>query len=172
MTRPEENKSDAKQGGLFGGADELYREVILDHFKSPRNRGRIEGAPIKAEGVNPFCGDQIAITALLEGDKIKDVKFEGRGCAISQSSASMMTSLIKGKSVKEAEAFTRFLTSIFGVELPEDEKQPLGQNHPFSHNDLGDLEALEGVKKYPVRIKCALLAWNTLLESLKNLHGK
>ena len=90
-----------EQGGAFGGADELYREVILDHFKSPKNKGKMPEANAKADGHNPLCGDQITVSALVENGKIKDVKYDGHGCAISQSAASMMTQVIKGKSIDD-----------------------------------------------------------------------
>jgi nitrogen fixation NifU-like protein len=151
------------EGGAYGGIDELYREVILEHFKAPKNKGAIPHPTTKADGMNPLCGDQITISATVEGEIIKDLKFEGQGCAISQSSASMMTAAIKGKSLGEAKSLTRGFKSIFGV------VDPSSTGAPAKPDELGDLEALEGVKKYPVRIKCALLAWNTLLEALGNL---
>jgi nitrogen fixation NifU-like protein len=146
------------EGGAMGGVEELYREVILDHFKTPRNKGHIENANVKADGMNPLCGDQITITATVDGGKIKDLKFEGHGCAISQSSASMMTAALKGKSLSEAQSITSLFKQMFGLEEKKGDADP---------EALGDLEALEGVKKYPVRIKCAVLSWNTLLEALK-----
>lgn len=146
----------------MGGVEELYREVILDHFKAPRNKGRIDRPDSEADGVNPLCGDQIKITSLLDDTLIKDVKFEGHGCAISQSSASMMTAAVKGKTISEAIELTQRFKHILGVEggTPH-------TNGSVDMDELGDLAALEGVKKYPVRIKCALLAWNTLLQNLE-----
>lgn len=143
----------------MGGVEELYREVILEHFKVPQNKGSIPHPTVKADGMNPLCGDQISVSAILDGDKIKDIKFEGHGCAISQSSASMMTAALKGKTLNDARGLTALFKKMFGVE----EK---GVTLPKDPDALGDLEALEGVKKYPVRIKCALLSWNTLLEAL------
>jgi nitrogen fixation NifU-like protein len=154
---------DKVQGGAMAGVDELYREVILDHFKTPRNKGVVESANAKADGVNPLCGDQISVTALVEHGKVQDIKFQGHGCAISQSAASMMTAAVKGKSVEDARGLSVLFKKMFGVETAPE---------PASHvsaEDMGDMEALEGVKKYPVRIKCALLSWNTMLESLSNL---
>ncbi|MCB4756196.1 MAG: SUF system NifU family Fe-S cluster assembly protein [Elusimicrobia bacterium] len=162
---PADNPKAATEGGLFGGADELYREVILDHFKSPRNRGSLTGANAKAEGTNPFCGDRITITALIQKDVLKDVTFEGHGCAISQASASMMTSMVKGKTLKEATALTSFIKKIFGVENASLTSN--GAKPALTMDTIGDFQALEGVKKYPVRIKCALLSWNTLLQCLE-----
>lgn len=151
------------QGGAMGGVDDLYREVILEHFKSPKNKGNIAHANAKADGKNPLCGDQVTVTAVIEGDIIKDLKFEGHGCAISQSSASMMTQALMGKSISDSKAFTKLIKDVFGVK-----DKGLANQKKFSTDDLGDIEALEGVKKYPVRIKCALLSWNTFLEALKN----
>jgi len=151
------------EGGALGGVEELYREVILEHFKVPRNKGHIDNPTVKADGMNPLCGDQINISLILDGDKIKDIKFDGHGCAISQSSASMMTAALKGKKLNEARGITALFKKMFGIE----EKNVA----PAPKEALGDLEALEGVKKYPVRIKCAVLSWNTFLEALKNNRG-
>ncbi len=142
--------------------DDLYREVILDHYRHPRNRGKVDVPDICVKGVNPLCGDAIELTFLLRDGKIDDIKMEGNGCSISQSSASMMTEALKGKSLAEcdelATAFKKMtLDNVPADQLPE---------------DLEDLSALEGVRKYPVRIKCALLAWNTLLEGLKEFKEK
>jgi len=157
-------KEQPAQGGAMGGVEELYREVILDHFKSPKNRGELSGANAKADGMNPLCGDQLAISALVDGGKVVDVRFEGHGCAISQSAASMLTELMKGRSIAEVRALTSTYKKMFGVE----ETVP----SQFVLDDLGDLISLEGVKKYPVRIKCALLSANTLLESLEQFEKK
>ena len=145
----------------MGGVEELYREVILDHFKSPKNRGVLANANAKADGVNPLCGDQIAVSAMIEGGKITDLKYEGHGCAISQSAASMMTELVKGKSIEDLRLLAQTYKGMFGIE----EAQGAPKNK-FQIDDLGDLISLEGVKKYPVRIKCALLSINTVLEAI------
>lgn len=150
------------QGGAFGGVEDLYREVILDHFKSPRNKGHLDTCNAKADGTNPLCGDQISLEAKIENNRIKDIRFDGHGCAISQSSASMMTTQLKGKPITSAKALANLFKNIFGIE-----GDPSVDMSLVNTKDLGDLEALEGVKKYPVRIKCALLAWNTFLELLK-----
>ena len=144
------------QGGAMGGVEELYREVILDHFKAPKNRGTLPNANAKAEGMNPLCGDQLIMNAVVENGRLTDVKFEGHGCAISQSAASMLTQVVKGKTVDELKRLTGLYKAMFSGETPSDE--------------LGDLVALEGVKKYPVRIKCALLSANTLLETVENFQ--
>lgn len=138
------------------GLDELYREVVLDHYRHPQNHGTIENPSIVAEGSNPFCGDEVALYLKLDDGRVAGVAFIGRGCSISQASASMMTQVIKGKSLEEVQAlFTAFRGMMHGEGIPG------GQN-------LGDLEALEGVRKYPIRIKCALLAWTTLQDGLES----
>jgi nitrogen fixation NifU-like protein len=148
------------EGGAFGGVDDLYREVILEHFKTPRNKGRLESPNAQADGMNPLCGDQVHVSAVIENGLIREIKFDGHGCAISQSSASMMTNAVKGKSLDDAKTVTRAMKTVLGV---KDES-----GAPAPAIELGDLEALEGVRKYPVRIKCALLSWNTLMETLQS----
>ena len=136
---------------------QLYQEVILDHYKRPRNFGPLQGADHSAEGYNPLCGDQVKVSVRLENDRVADLHFEGAGCAISTASASLMTEAIKGKTVEEAEAlFQRFHGLVSGKIAPDDDE------------DLGKLEALAGVRDYPVRIKCATLAWHALRAAL---HG-
>ena len=143
--------------------DDLYREVILDHFKSPRHRGKIEGADIEVEGANPLCGDEITLTVRLDaGGRLADVQALAHGCSISQASASMMTEALTGRTIAEAnaatDAFKRLMLSGgTAADLPD---------------GLDDLEALEGVKQYPVRIKCALLAWNTWLEGIQSYQAQ
>lgn len=135
--------------------DELYQEVILDHFRRPRNKGKLETPDLYAHGVNPLCGDDVEITARLSGDKLSDIKIEGKGCSISQASLSMMSEALTGKTVGEARGMAEhFKNAMFGKE-------------PMQFED-DDLEALEGVKKFPVRIKCAILPWNTFLEALES----
>lgn len=138
--------------------DDLYKEVILDHYRHPRNRGVMEEPDVATRGRNPLCGDELELSLRLEGDRIADVKLLGRGCSISQASASLMSERIKGRPICEV----RELISTFKGMLLEDRE--LGDEE---YDVLGDLEALEGVKGYPVRIKCALLGWNTLLEALE-----
>ena len=143
--------------------EELYREVILDHYRNPRNRGHLERPDATAEGVNPLCGDEINIEVSFDGDSVSDVAVEGQGCSISQSSASMMTEAIKGKSKSEiTELVSRFRKM---MSLEESEDTGLDPERPGSV--LGDIEALQGVRQYPVRIKCASLGWNTLMEALE-----
>ena len=136
--------------------DELYREIILDHYRNPRNRGTLPAPTIRREGFNPLCGDEIQLDLIIDDNGIQEVRVQGRGCSISQSSASMMTDAIKGKTLAEAETlFHRFQDMMRG----SDEVNP---------EDLGDLEALHGVRKFPVRIKCATLAWHTLDEAISD----
>jgi nitrogen fixation NifU-like protein len=141
---------------------DLYREVILDHYKNPRNRGHLERVDATAEGVNPLCGDEITIELTLEGDTVVDVAVDGQGCSISQASASMMTDAIKGKTRAEIEEITSKFRAMMSLDDGADLK--LDPERPGAV--LGDIEALQGVRQYPVRIKCASLGWTTLLEAL------
>lgn len=138
--------------------DELYREVILEHYKSPRNLGRLNEPDVATRGHNPLCGDDVEISLDLESGVVHDIRFQGKGCSISQASASMLTEAVKGKTTAEAREIVEAFKSMLHGE-------------PLTRDDLGDLEALQGVRKYPVRIKCALLAWTTLLEGL-DLYAK
>lgn len=133
--------------------DDLYRELILEHYKKPRNHGPIPTASIHVEGVNPVCGDEIHIDMNVDDGVIKDIGFWGAGCSISQSSASMMTDRLKGRPASEAK------------DVMSEVRAMLIDGAPAG-NDLGDLEALEGVAKLPVRVKCALLCWNVLDQGL------
>ena len=146
------------------GLEDLYREIILDHYRTPRNRGELPTPPaVVAQGHNPLCGDEITVYLQVDDDRVSDVKVAGQGCSISQSSASMMSQAIKGKSVPEVRALVRKFKSMMTIEEAsvEDDEEVASADV-----QLGDLEALQGVVKFPVRIKCATLAWNTLLESL------
>ena len=135
--------------------NDLYQEVILDHNKRPRNFRTIEGASHHADGYNPLCGDKLTLTLKVDGDSITDVAFTGSGCAISKASASLMTDTLKGKSVAEARAlFERFHRM---VTTPPDQ----------SVEDLGKLSVLAGVREFPVRVKCASLAWHTMKAALE-----
>lgn len=144
--------------------EDLYREVILDHYRNPRNRGHLATVHASAQGVNPLCGDEISIELQLDGNVVTDVAVDSQGCSISQSSASMMTEAIKGKTRDEIEAITSKFKTM--MSLDGDEGLELDPDRPGSV--LGDLEALQGVRQYPVRIKCASLGWNTLLEALQS----
>jgi nitrogen fixation NifU-like protein len=135
---------------------ELYQQVILDHYKQPRNFHRLPDANRKAEGNNPLCGDQITVFLHLDGDIIRDISFEGAGCAISKASASMMTAALKGKTRAEAKLlFDKFHKMVTGN--PERRSDPAG---------LGKLEVFCGVSEFPVRVKCASLAWHTMNAAL------
>jgi len=141
------------------GLEDLYREIILDHYRSPRNRGSLETPPaVVAQGHNPLCGDEIQVYLLVENGVVADVKVGGQGCSISQSSASMMTQAIKGKPLPEAQRVLDAFRRMMGLEVDGDA--------PDEPVKLGDLEALQGVVKFPVRIKCATLAWTTLAQAI------
>ena len=134
--------------------EELYRDVILDHFRSPRNVGELPGADIHAEGNNPLCGDQMAFWLKLNGSRIEQVRFAGTGCAISQATGSMLTEQLKGKTLDEAATLIHAMRGLMQGQEPE------------TAVDLGDLESLAGVRKFPVRVKCAALAWNVVEQAL------
>lgn len=140
----------------FNNLDHLYRSVIMDHYKNPRNKGEIEDGALTVDMNNPTCGDRIHLTLQVEDGIVKDAKFDGEGCSISMSSASMMTQLIKDKKVEEALE----LADIFS-------KMMLGEDFDDEKYDLGDVEALQGVAKFPARIKCATLAWKAMEKGVK-----
>ncbi|HMO23067.1 MAG TPA: SUF system NifU family Fe-S cluster assembly protein [Candidatus Melainabacteria bacterium] len=138
-------------------ADDLYRETILDHYHNPRNHGKITEPTCSTEGVNPLCGDELTLYLKVKDGKIEDIKMEAHGCSINTASGSMMSEAIMGLPVSEARKIidtfkAMMLNKESQIELPE---------------EMEDLEALQGVKQYPVRIKCALLPWNTLIEGLE-----
>ena len=143
------------------GLEDLYREIILDHHRNPRNRGELPPPAPHAVGHNPLCGDEIDVYLQVENDVVVDVKVGGQGCSISQSSASMMSQAIKGKPVAEVRALVRRFKGLMSI--PDEDGNPI---EPDPSVKLGDLEALQGVVKFPVRIKCATLSWNTLLDAL------
>ena len=152
------------------GLEDLYREIILDHYRSPRNRGELEAPPAtRVEGFNPLCGDEIVVYVQLNDGVLEDIRIGGQGCSISQSSASMMSAAVKGKSVADVEALTRAFKGMMSIHeqtLDGEEGEELeGAGDPDVK--LGDLEALRGVVKFPVRIKCATLSWNTLLQAIE-----
>ena len=134
--------------------DDIYKEVILDHYKNPRNKHDLPGAELSCTRNNPLCGDEITVFVHEEGDTIAQVAFMGAGCSISQSSASMMTEAVFGKQVDEAKALAAEFRGMMAGEVEPDE------------DGFGDLVALKGVVKYPIRIKCAVLAWDVLQEAL------
>ena len=134
--------------------DEIYKEVILDHYKSPRNKREMADAPLTCSKNNPLCGDEITVYVNAEAGKVLEVSFVGQGCSISQASASMMTESVSGKTVEEVERLATEVRTMLAGDLEPDE------------DTFGELVALKGVVKYPVRVKCAVLAWDVLQEAL------
>ncbi|HJQ52810.1 MAG TPA: SUF system NifU family Fe-S cluster assembly protein [Gemmatimonadaceae bacterium] len=133
----------------------LYQEMILDHYRRPRNKGALENPDASVEMKNPLCGDEIGLQVEFDGDSVRDLKFSGRGCSISQASASMMTQLLKGKSRAEIESIRKQFRGLM-----------LGEASAADDPQLGSLRALSGVARFPARVKCALLAWNALETAL------
>ncbi len=156
------------------GLEDLYREIILDHYRTPRNRGELESPPARrVEGFNPLCGDEIIVYLQVnDAGVIDDVAIGGQGCSISQSSASMMSVAIKGKTVEDARKLIvafKGLMSIHETEIGGDGSEAalgIDLEGNSEGTQLGDLEALRGVVKFPIRIKCATLSWNTLAQAL------
>ena len=142
----------------MAGLEDLYREIILDHYRTPRNRGELDPPALFADGHNPLCGDEIRISVAVQDGVVTDVRFSGSGCSITQSSPSMMTSAIKGKPVEQVKSIVRRFKQMMTIDEEDSEID--------ESINLGDLEALQGVVKFPVRIKCATLGWNTLLDAL------
>lgn len=151
--------------------DDLYREIILDHYRNPRNRGDLPSPPaLRVEGFNPLCGDEVILYVdMVGGDRVADIRISGQGCSISQSSASMMSAAVKGRTAAEARTLIRAFKAMMSIH----EHRLDGEGHeveeavaPDPDVKLGDLEALRGVVKFPVRIKCATLSWNTLAQAL------
>lgn len=140
----------------FNNLDQLYRSVIMDHYKNPRNKGVIEDGALTIDMNNPTCGDRIRLTLDIVDDIVQDAKFDGEGCSISMSSASMMTEAIKGETIEEALKMS-----------DEFSKMMLGEDYQIEE-EAGDIEALSGVAKFPARIKCATLAWKALERGTKN----
>lgn len=148
--------------------EDLYREIILDHYRSPRNRGELASPPaLRAEGFNPLCGDELVVYLDVRDGVLVDIKITGHGCSISQASSSLMSSAVKGKTieqVREAIATFKQMMTVHGSTL-EQQAQP----EKVDLRTIGELGALQGVVKFPVRIKCAVLAWNTLSQGLDEL---
>lgn len=162
------------------GLEDLYREIILDHYRSPRNKGELEAPPAtRVEGFNPLCGDEIVVYVDVEDDTVKDIRIGGQGCSISQSSASMMSAAVKGKTLEEVKGLTKAFKAMMSIHeqsldgegegLEETGESGIDPNEIADVPEevkLGDLEALRGVVKFPVRIKCATLSWNTLAQGI------
>jgi nitrogen fixation NifU-like protein len=154
------------------GLEDLYREIILDHYRNPRNRGELPVPPARqAEGFNPLCGDEIVVYLDVRDGRIEDLRVNGQGCSISQSSASMMSTAVKGRTVPEAKATIRAFKAMMSIHEARLDSEGAGDGTDTNGGAppevaLGDLEALQGVVKFPVRIKCATLGWNTLSQAL------
>jgi nitrogen fixation NifU-like protein len=150
--------------------EDLYREIVLDHYRNPRQRGDLPVPPAhRAEGFNPLCGDEVVVYVDVDGATVRDVRVNGQGCSISQSSASMMASAVKGKTLGEVRALSRAFKELMSIH-----EQGLGDGDggdPAGEPPaLGDLEALRGVVKFPVRIKCATLPWHTLAQAVAEVE--
>ena len=143
--------------------DDLYQEVILDHYRNPRNHGEIPNPHVSSRGFNPFCGDEVILNMNLDADeKVESVAFHGHGCSISLASASILTTLVKDKTLNEAQDLSQLLRSLLrGAELSDDELDA-----------IGDMEALQGVRQFPIRVKCALLPWATLDDGIADYRTK
>jgi len=161
------------------GLEDLYREIILDHYRSPRNRGELPAPPARrVEGFNPLCGDEVVVYVQVQDGTVTDIRFAGQGCSISQSSASLMSAAVKGKTVDETRNLIRTFKAMMSVhearlgDGPEATGSPNGSADDGADavetdpESLGELAALQGVVKFPVRIKCATLSWNTLAQGL------
>ena len=136
---------------------DLYQEILLDHYRRPRNFGPLPESDREADGYNPLCGDRVHVRLRLDGDRLAEIRFEGSGCAISTASASMMTEAVRGRTRAEAEALSdRFRTLV------------MGETSAASAEDIGELAALSGVREFPMRVKCATLAWHTLRAALES----
>jgi nitrogen fixation NifU-like protein len=159
--------------------EELYREIILDHYRSPRNRGELDSPPAhRVEGFNPLCGDEVVVSMVVEDGKLADLKIGGSGCSISQSSASLMSAAVKGKPVDEVRRLIstfKGMMSIHEAALgPDSNGAAGGEREPeeIDLDKLGELAALQGVVKFPVRIKCATLSWNALAQGLDEVGAE
>ncbi|MGH9029802.1 MAG: Fe-S cluster assembly sulfur transfer protein SufU [Acidimicrobiales bacterium] len=163
------------------GLEDLYREIILDHYRSPRNRGELPVPPARrVEGYNPLCGDEVVVYVEVDDGSVSDIRISGQGCSISQSSASLMSAAVKGRSLPQVRDLIRTFKSMMSIHearLGED-AEPAASNGSGSEDAtladpeaLGELAALQGVVKFPVRIKCATLSWNALAQGLDELEA-
>jgi nitrogen fixation protein NifU and related proteins len=139
---------------------DLYSEILLDHFRLPRHKGHLEHPTITVEGVNPLCGDELSFDLEFENEQLKNISFTGKGCAISMASASMMAEILYGKSIEEIETWI------------ENFKAFIREGEPPDGVEMGDIDALAGISKLPVRVKCATLPWTTIAEGLKRFRGQ
>jgi len=159
----------------MAGLEDLYREIILDHYRAPRNRGELPVPPAhQVEGFNPLCGDEVVLYLDVADGVVTDVKIAGQGCSISQASTSMMSAAVKGKPVGEARTLIRAFKALMSIHESkiggDDADAAQAAADDLAGVRLGDLEALQGVVKFPVRIKCATLAWNTLAQGLDEIE--
>ncbi len=163
--------------------EELYREIILDHYRSPRNRGELESPPAhRVEGFNPLCGDEVVLSMVVEDGKLADVKIGGSGCSISQSSASLMSAAVKGQPVGEVRRLISTFKGMMSIHEASLEHEHVhdgngaevveGEPEAIDLDQLGELAALQGVVKFPVRIKCATLSWNALAQGLDEVAAE
>ncbi len=167
----------------MAGLEDLYREIILDHYRSPRNRGELSVPPAhRVEGFNPLCGDEVVVFLEVEDGTVADLRIAGQGCSISQSSASMMSAAVKGRPVGEARKLIRSFKAMMSIhehalggdddsDNAEDDDARQREVEIVSPEDLGELAALQGVVKFPVRIKCATLSWNALAQGLDEIDA-
>jgi len=162
----------------MAGIEDLYREIILDHYRAPRNRGELPVPPAhRAEGFNPLCGDEVILYLDVDDGVVRDIRTEGQGCSISQASTSMMSTAVKGKPVDEARRVIRAFKALMSIHESQleggasDGTEDGDDSSGLDGVRLGDLEALQGVVKFPVRIKCATLAWNTLQQGLADAEA-
>ncbi len=156
----------------MAGLEDLYREIILDHYRAPRNRGELPVPPAhRVEGFNPLCGDEVVLYLVVEDGVVTDVKISGQGCSISQASTSMMSAAVKGKPVAEVRKLIHAFKSLMSIHESKigGDGEDVEVTADTGDVRLGDLEALQGVVKFPVRIKCATLAWNTLAQGLDEI---
>ena len=156
------------------GLEDLYREIILDHYRNPRNRGELPVPPAhRTEGFNPLCGDEVIVFVEVSDGRVTDIRIAGQGCSISQSSASMMTSAVKGRTLDEVADLTKAFKAMMSIhEAGLEGGEGADADDDAPEVPLGDLEALRGVVKFPVRIKCATLSWNTLAQALDEVAAR
>jgi nitrogen fixation NifU-like protein len=158
----------------MAGLEDLYREIILDHYRSPRNRGELPVPPAhRVEGFNPLCGDEVVVYLEVDDGMVTDLRISGQGCSISQSSASMMSAAVKGRPIEQARRLIRSFKAMMSIHehalSGADGGEAQDEVETIKPEDLGELAALQGVVKFPVRIKCATLSWNTLSQGLDEI---